>query len=300
MGSPAPRLLLIKAQDDKPHQLMDQLVLVAGHVRDGHQVAPHTAKRKKAIVVETPKMYSRGGMEVKPLSYNHKTKTGRYMGVHTCHRCGGAGRSDAWARTGYTCYECGGRGKWPEEHKCYTKEKLDKLNAAAKAKRDKAEAERQAKYEARQAEHRAALEAYREENKVLLARAEPYRERSDMIRDLLEKGEQYASLSDKQKAFLVSLISKIEADAGSEYLGEIGERVRFRGTIEKVLSGESNSRWSAYWYITMIRTEAGHVIKYFNTIGEEGETLQFSGTVKAHEEYNGVKQTILQRMKVIG
>lgn len=30
----------------------------------------------------------------------------------TCSRCGGAGRADKWAMTGYTCYQCGGTGKY--------------------------------------------------------------------------------------------------------------------------------------------------------------------------------------------
>jgi len=28
-----------------------------------------------------------------------------------CTRCGGAGRSDKWCKTGYTCYKCNGSGK---------------------------------------------------------------------------------------------------------------------------------------------------------------------------------------------
>ncbi len=31
---------------------------------------------------------------------------------NTCSRCGGAGRSDRWSRTGHVCYKCGGSGKF--------------------------------------------------------------------------------------------------------------------------------------------------------------------------------------------
>lgn len=37
---------------------------------------------------------------------------GTFQKSNTCRRCGGAGRSDRWALTGYTCYQCGGSGKY--------------------------------------------------------------------------------------------------------------------------------------------------------------------------------------------
>ena len=57
----------------------------------------------------------------------------------TCPRCGGAGRSDNWWRTGYTCHECGGSGKRnaPKEVKEYTPEYAAKLEARRAAKQPK-------------------------------------------------------------------------------------------------------------------------------------------------------------------
>lgn len=57
----------------------------------------------------------------------------------TCPRCGGAGQSDNWWRTGKICYECGGTGKrrQPKVVKEYTaeyKEKLEKRRAAKQPK----------------------------------------------------------------------------------------------------------------------------------------------------------------------
>lgn len=54
----------------------------------------------------------------------------------TCSRCGGAGRSDNWWRTGYTCHECGGTGKrnTPKVVKEYTPEHAAKLEARRAAK----------------------------------------------------------------------------------------------------------------------------------------------------------------------
>ena len=53
-----------------------------------------------------------------------------------CPRCGGAGRSDNWWRTGFTCHECGGTGKraHPRIVKEYTEEYAAKLDARRAAK----------------------------------------------------------------------------------------------------------------------------------------------------------------------
>ena len=57
----------------------------------------------------------------------------------TCSRCGGAGRSDKWWKSGYTCYECGGTGKRrvPKEVKEYTPEYAAKLEARRIARLEK-------------------------------------------------------------------------------------------------------------------------------------------------------------------
>lgn len=39
-------------------------------------------------------------------------KLEEFKASNTCSRCGGAGRADKWAMTGYTCYQCGGTGKY--------------------------------------------------------------------------------------------------------------------------------------------------------------------------------------------
>lgn len=54
----------------------------------------------------------------------------------TCPRCGGAGRSDNWWRTGYTCHACGGTGRrnTPKVVKEYTPEYAAKLEAKRLAK----------------------------------------------------------------------------------------------------------------------------------------------------------------------
>lgn len=60
----------------------------------------------------------------------------KYYYDYTCPRCGGAGHSDKWYRTGRTCYECGGNGlrRTPKIIKEYTPEYAAKLAERRKAK----------------------------------------------------------------------------------------------------------------------------------------------------------------------
>ena len=71
------------------------------------------------------------------LQYFKTDKNGtKYYYDYTCPRCGGAGESDNWYRTGRICYECGGTGKRsnPKIVKEYTPEYQAKLNARRQAK----------------------------------------------------------------------------------------------------------------------------------------------------------------------
>jgi len=60
-----------------------------------------------------------------------KTGFGAYL-PRVCGRCGGLGGADKWKHTGWTCYQCNGSGRGePRFTPAYTREQLDRLNAAA-------------------------------------------------------------------------------------------------------------------------------------------------------------------------
>lgn len=101
----------------------------------------------------------------------------------------------------------------------------------------------------------------------------------------------------------------------SEHVGEIKAR------IERVVTyiGESSYEREAYtygWetvYIYKFIDEDGNLLVWKTTAVfgywdenedwncyEPGDTLKLRGTVKAHDEYRGTKQTVLNRCKVIG
>jgi hypothetical protein len=81
----------------------------------------------------------------------------------------------------------------------------------------------------------------------------------------------------------------------SNYVGEINKRQVFTALkIERVL--EINSHYGVT-YLHMMVDASGNDIKWFGgrRLGEEGMVLDVKATVKAHEEYKGRKQTLINR-----
>ena len=103
--------------------------------------------------------------------------------------------------------------------------------------------------------------------------------------------------------------------AKSQYILEVGEKVKDM-VLTYVHSCDFevpsfNGFGMTVMYIHMFKDENGNklVWKTSSSLGhwengewnplEDGITVKVSGTVKDHSEYNGEKQTVLQRVKVI-
>lgn len=88
--------------------------------------------------------------------------------------------------------------------------------------------------------------------------------------------------------------------AASEWVGDIKKRQDFNVTCERVISIEGHYGVTG---LHILRDEAGNTIKWFASEStkwlEEGNTATIKATVKAHEEYEGEKQTIVSRAKII-
>ena len=80
----------------------------------------------------------------------------------------------------------------------------------------------------------------------------------------------------------------------SKHVGVIGERIVFTATIHKIVAMESQFGTT---YLSIMSDVDGNDLKWFgsNTLGEEGDTVTFKGTVKNHDEYKGRAQTIVTR-----
>jgi hypothetical protein len=91
--------------------------------------------------------------------------------------------------------------------------------------------------------------------------------------------------------------SQREANAKSEYVGVLTERLEFEAVVEKIIP--TSSQWGAL-NIHKLRTTDGNVVTWFASGSDEletGLTYKLVGTVKKHEEYNGTKQTVVTRVK---
>lgn len=88
----------------------------------------------------------------------------------------------------------------------------------------------------------------------------------------------------------------------SQYFGQVGERVNFIGTIVGVREFQ-RQRFSYYdsGVSTLTRINVnGNILVYFgNHIADQGTQVEMIAKIKKHEEYNGAKQTVISRPKVI-
>ncbi len=83
--------------------------------------------------------------------------------------------------------------------------------------------------------------------------------------------------------------------SGSEYVGEEKERLTLDVTIlgSRLYNGDFGS-----YYVTRMLDAAGNLFVSFGSYREDVDSkVTIRGTVKRHQEYNGVHQTILNRVK---
>lgn len=100
------------------------------------------------------------------------------------------------------------------------------------------------------------------------------------------------------KAQAATLVRK--AETTSTWLGKEKERITFTATINDIrwIPGD----WNTMTLYTLQDVE-GNIIKWFasrDALGDKpGVTVKLLATVKKHEEYKGVKQTLVTRAKVL-
>lgn len=89
-----------------------------------------------------------------------------------------------------------------------------------------------------------------------------------------------------------------QADAGSQWIGSVGERRDFALVLEWAKSFDS--QYGTLW-INRMKDRDGNVVVYKggSALGEPGAEVRIKATIKAHEERDGVKQTIVNRPKEI-
>jgi hypothetical protein len=247
--------------------------------------------------------FRRSGTEVtKPIQ--HENRSHFIVERKICNRCGGAGGASQWNHTGWTCYDCGGEGhRGTHAVPVYTAEKLAQLNAA-QAKRD---AKRLAKHEAERvrktAEFEAQVDSFLAKHGALIDEASEFASNNNFIADLIHKAYIWLGLTEKQDEALRNAIER-ERDSSkvvenSRWVGEVGDRLVLRGTVERMWSGESHY---GSFYIITIRGDDGqcYVYKGGSHLASNGESVALKATVVAHDQYRDEKQTVINRPAVIG
>lgn len=250
-------------------------------------------------------LYTRSGTEYTgKVELNAKGKP-TYTYDVACTRCHVVNGQRLWvmgmmngkpySHTGFDCWTCGNTGvTGTRTAPLYTAEQVAKLDAAW----DKRRATRQAKHQAEQA--RVAKELDEKLAAFKAEHAEFCRDLSGLagefwngFRDSFYKRLQ--APTERQIALVKGEVAKLQLNATSSYIGAVGDRIEIVGTIERVITTES---FYGIKHINIIRCNDGNVVLYRgNYIGGKDDAVHIMATVAEHTEYNGVKQTIVQRPK---
>ncbi len=217
-----------------------------------------------------------------------------------CPRCGGQGRSNAWFPDGGICYECRGMRTIQRTHRVYTAERLAKLVAADERKEQK---KKDAAEKARQ-EKRKEFIAWGKSRGVLIGGilTEGDKAPHGFFGSLSDKIRSWGILSERQLGVAERIIAENKKntamDDASEHVGDIKERIDFEGIILGVYGAEG---YYGHTDIVRIRDLQGNVFTWFAsdyTRLDRDQRVSVRGTVKKHDEYKGVKQTVLTRCKI--
>lgn len=115
---------------------------------------------------------------------------------------------------------------------------------------------------------------------------------TEIVRNALARAEKWEA--ERQAKYAAQREEELSA---SGHVGEVGKRQEFTLTVQRVMAYDSDYGTT---YINVCKDAEGHVVVYKGSNGwDKGETLTVKATVKEHSEYNGVKQTIIQRPKVL-
>lgn len=127
---------------------------------------------------------------------------------------------------------------------------------------------------------------------------------NDFYTSLYSAFNEYGTLTEKQEAALVKSFAQraerreaakakfAEANSGSQYVGVVGERRVFGLTVTfvKDLGG---------YFLNSLRDDDGNVFMYFGgKLSDVGVRLNVKGTIKRHQDYNGIRQTVISRPAV--
>jgi len=248
---------------------------------------------RPSLIPQAP-FVTKAGFEVLEPVYTAPKSAYRIVKA-SCSRCGGQGGAEAWKRTGFTCYKCHGDGG----HRLVRETVYDR---EAFAKREaKQQAKVAAKRAADQAKADATKAAFEAAHGDLIAKVSQITKPSAFLCDVIEKGNKYGSISEAQASAAHRAadneITRQAQNETAQWIGAVGDRIEITGTI---ISRIAFGSVFGLVVISIIKDAAGNFfVQKGRGIGDKGEEVTVKATVKGHDTYNGVKQTIITRPKVI-
>jgi hypothetical protein len=114
---------------------------------------------------------------------------------------------------------------------------------------------------------------------------------TDLVRRALARAEERHAKAQQRRE------ERLATDRNSQHIGTIGARLELTLRCEKVFSFEG---FYGTTYINLCRDEANNVVVYKGSNAfQEGDTFRVKATIKAHEERDGVAQTLIARPKTL-
>ena len=235
---------------------------------------------------------------------------------------------------GGVCLKCGGKGYLTKDVRLYTQKEREQMDKRNEKAREKKAAEQEARIKAEYAQKKAKWlqdNGFNAEGETYIVTGDSY-----SIKDeLKEAGFRFSGAlkrwmrgtnegyEDKTEKFTTDQLvdfsawgtGEYKSDAkdlvdealrandpvpASEYVGEIKDRLTL--TVTLVRKGGYEGCYG-HSNIYTFQDENESVFTWFSSVyidKEIGDTFSIVGTVKDHKEYNGVKQTVLTRCKVVG
>lgn len=222
-----------------------------------------------------------------------------------CTRCGGKGDYYTFG----PCFRCGGMGQDPSAKDWgYPQTWTDAEINAWHNKR--IERSRKAS-ETRMAKQQAAAVVKFAENLLKCPELAEIEDYGGILGDLREKAQKY-DLSDAQielvrkliaekRKYAIARAAKAETDLIRTHVGSVGEKITFSGSVHVAKSVDTQWNLSR---LVVVEDENSNVYKIFTTSAFAwdlgvGDTITITATVKAHDIYDGTKQTVVTRPKLV-
>lgn len=261
-----------------------------------------------------------------------------YEGVKTCWKCLGHKQFDVWGHVcGGICFACNGSGVNPCKVKVMTDEHYQKLEAKRQLKLQKEIEERKAHASELNAEF-FKKNGFNSEGKIWAVVKTGFVPK-DFTEEMLSKGAKkygwniylfsesqddyncieldakdccYFDMYDVYIDFEYRFMNQLIADVQEKERQAQAEKSSYYGNVGDKVDGLEVTFKNEFYYETkfggmciyIFEDADGHQFKWntssgFTTSIEKGDVITIKGTIKEHSEYNGIKQTVLTRCKLV-